>query len=70
MNLRALKPFLPLAVGFSGLSLIRNMTTQSDKSISEQQPITSSRYWENIADRMISNLNSDPQTLNKYLCRS
>ena len=64
MNLRALKPFLPLAVGFTGLSLIRNMPTKSDKSISEQQPITSSRYWVEIADRMISNLNSAPQTLN------
>ncbi|MEK9727384.1 MAG: hypothetical protein VW397_04675 [Candidatus Margulisiibacteriota bacterium] len=32
MNLRALKPFLPLADGFTGLSLIRNMPTKSDKS--------------------------------------
>jgi hypothetical protein len=64
MNLRALKPFLPLAVGFTGLNLIRNIPTKSDKSISEQQPITSSRYWGEMADRMISNLNSDPQTLN------
>ena len=40
------------------------MPTKSDKSISEQQPITSSRYWVEIADRMISNHNSAPQTLN------
>ena len=64
MNLRTLRPFLPLAVGYTGLNLIRSTHAQSNNATSEQQSITSSRYWREMADRMISNLNSDPQTLN------
>ena len=63
MNLRTLRQFLPLVVGYTGLNLIRSTHAQSNNTISERQSITSSRYWREMADRMISNLNSDPQTL-------
>jgi len=60
--LRTVRNLSPLAIGCGVLYAINSRRSTVHER--ETHNMSISQYWEGMADRMISNLNSDPQTLN------